>query len=57
VADFNWFFNPLYQRSPAREFVAFLEEKMEPGERLIYANDSGLRLFHRYAPQQDHALY
>ncbi len=57
IADYNWLFNPLYQRTPIEEFVALLEEQVQPDERIIYANDSGFRLFHRYAPQLDHALY
>ena len=57
VADYNWLFSPQHQRPPIRELIAALEEEVQPGERIIYANDSGFRLFHRYAPQLNHALY
>ena len=57
IADYNWLFNPAYQRLPVQDAVALLEERIAPDEMVIYANDSGFRLFHLYAPNLRHYLY
>ncbi len=56
LADYNWLFNPRYAKPPAREAALFLQEKALPQEAIVHANDSGFRLFSRYAPQLDHRL-
>lgn len=56
LADYNWLFNPHYGKPPAREAALFLRERALPQEVIAHANDSGFRLFYRYAPQLDHRL-
>jgi mannosyltransferase len=57
VADYNWLFNPDHSKPPVREAVAMLKEKALPDEAIVYTNDSGFRLFYRYAPDLDHRLF
>lgn len=57
MANYNWLFNPAYQRPSVKNAVDFLSEQITPDERVVYANDSGFRLFHLYAPDLDHYLY
>ncbi len=58
IANYNFFFVSAYQKVPVRDVVAsFVQNQVEPDDTLIYANDSGFRLFHRYSPSQIHALY
>lgn len=55
--DYNWLFVEQFQKPPAREAAYLLEEVAGADETIYYANDSGLRLFHHYAPELDHHLY
>lgn len=56
-ADYNWLFVTGYQKPPAREAAYHLQEVAAANEPIYYANDSGFRLFHHYAPELDHHLY
>jgi hypothetical protein len=56
-ANYNWLFVEEYQKTPVREAVAQLQAIAAADEPIYYANDSGLRLFHHYAPELDHHLY
>lgn len=57
VADYNWLFTPRFHKPPAREAALFLQDEISEDEPIVYANDSGFRLFNRYAPGLDHRLY
>lgn len=56
IGCYNWLFNPLYQKPPAREAALWLEEQSEPDETILFAGDSGFRLFNRYTPDLAHTL-
>lgn len=56
-ANYNWLFVEQYQKTPVREAVAHLQELAGADEPIYYANDSGLRLFHHYAPDLNHHLF
>lgn len=56
-ADYDWLFVAGHQKPPAREAAHHLQEVAAANEPIYYANDSGFRLFHRYAPELDHHLY
>jgi 4-amino-4-deoxy-L-arabinose transferase-like glycosyltransferase len=57
IADYNWLFNPDHSKPAVREAVAVLQENALPKEAIVYANDSGFRLFYYYAPELDHRLF
>jgi mannosyltransferase len=57
IADYNWLLNSQFSKPPSREAAYTLREKVLPGETVVYANDSGFRLFYRYVPDLDHRLF
>jgi len=58
IANYNFFFVSTYQKAPVRDVVtSFMQNQVKPEDTLIYANDSGFRLFHRYSSSQTHFLY
>ncbi len=58
IANYNFFFVSSYQKTPVRDVIeSFMQDQVESNDMLIYANDSGFRLFYRYSPSQTHALY
>lgn len=57
IADRNWLLNPAFQKPPVRQAAAFLEARAKKEEKIIYANDSGFRLFQLYAPDLDNYLF
>lgn len=56
-ADYNWLMDANFHKPPIRQVAGQFEQMVGPGEVIVYANDSGFRLFNRYLPDLDHRLY